>query len=73
MKAENKRLHDIIDDNITALFNAVNAVSKQANETDVRVDAVEMDLEDMGDKGSQKLKLKLTIAINTDYHSSVFI
>jgi len=49
-KQENKRLHDIIDDNITALYDGLNSVSKQANETDMRVDAVELDLEDMGEK-----------------------
>ena len=47
-KEDNKRLHDIIDDNITTLFDGL-------NKTDNRVDQVELELEDL--ESEDKIKV----------------
>ena len=55
-KEENKRLHDIIDDSITDLYDGLKRVNN-------RVDVVELDIEDIDEKGTVKSTYKQSVKI----------
>ena len=50
LKEENQRLNDIIDESIAALFEAVNGLSIHDNQTDLRMENFELDLQEINSK-----------------------
>ena len=49
LKEENKRLQDIIDDNITQLFNAVNENKQSIEENVLKIDDLEVEMDVIGE------------------------
>jgi len=50
LKEENQRLNNIIDESIAALFEAVNVLSIHDNQTDLRMENFELDLQEINSK-----------------------
>ena len=49
LKEENKRLQDIIDDNITQLFDAVNENKQSIEENVLKIDDIEVEMDIIGE------------------------